>query len=703
MKFAHSYPSSNGIDFTNSKLPRDFRNATSVVKRHLTTKGHTDAVKWDNEVKAQKENDIRQSREAGMTLGRMVYSDIKRGRPLSDYTENVFIASKNGAKVGDLNHSSYFPDLFRENCAAVLDLRLKTKLQTALICSGQKPPVGIMIDKMTQKKRTGQITAIQTLIPEAGPDNMVQVFFIGNPVVRDHTGKGVASAAGQEVKKYCDSSQIVSFGGDGAYFHLNIESELNKELKLSDKTTYIPDILHRIGTAESDTRKDCQFLLDIISAIHQVLNDMKYGKKYENLLQIVEKHPDIKFYKIDSFSTTRFGNYSYLVFLAFFTDIVLVITALENRVLFCGKKKEEITQNDKESAADAKQLLKKISNVSFIGRLSGVIDIYQKVSKLCNQVQKVNLLLWEKHDIVEKCISNLEKAMTDIPKLAKEEASEHWPIFSATWPKLKNNSLIKNLPYLEEDCVEAYMTRRQALIQQQQNAQPPLKRICQDLEQYINTLISNLKLRLLSNPYELALKNHVKTLTDLNLLKNYPLHNGENYFVTRALKDIDVVSSITALVDTEVPDEEIQRQFKIFLTRVFPLLQAENFRSKETLNKFMLDPALFDGIPDMMHAINVAVMTAPNESVVESQGSILKHHFPSNRNITLTHLEQEVKIHWNGPSLPHCDDIVKLTLDRIQGSNQWHFVRSSAVNRLKFYRISEAVDTYVKACDPFYL
>jgi hypothetical protein len=59
---------------------------------------------------------------------------------------------------------------------------------------------------------------------------------------------------------------------------------------------------------------------------------------------------------------------------------------------------------------------------------------------------------------------------------------------------------------------------------------------------------------------------------------------------------------------------------------------------------------LYDGIPDFIHAINVAVMTAPNESVVESQGSILKHHFPANRNITLPHLEQEVKIHWNGPS-----------------------------------------------------
>lgn len=44
-----------------------------------------------------------------------------------------------------------------------------------------------------------------------------------------------------------------------------------------------------------------------------------------------------------------------------------------------------------------------------------------------------------------------------------------------------------------------------------------------------------------------------------------------------------MVTSIKALVDTEVTDEEIQRQFKFFFNRVFLLLQAENFRSKETI------------------------------------------------------------------------------------------------------------------------
>ena len=326
--FSHSYNSELGTDFTNSNLPREFRNMLYVVKRHLTSKVHSDSLKWDEKIKAQKEYEERQSRQAGMNLGRLVYADLKRGRPISDYTENVMIASKNGSKVGDLNHSNYFPELFRENCAAVLDNRLKIKLQTPLACSGHKPPVGVMIDKMTQKKRTGQITAIQTLIPEAGPQDMVQVFFVGNPVVRDHTGKGVAKAAGDEVKKFCDPNQIVSFGGDGAYFNLGIERELNKDLKLSNKTTYIPDMLHRIGTAETDTRKDCQFMLDLISAIQEVLNDMRFGKKYENLLQMVEQNPAIKFYKIDSFSGTRFGNFSYIVFRAFHADIVLVITAL---------------------------------------------------------------------------------------------------------------------------------------------------------------------------------------------------------------------------------------------------------------------------------------------------------------------------------------------------------------------------------------
>ena len=47
-------------------------------------------------------------------------------------------------------------------------------------------------------------------------------------------------------------------------------------------------------------------------------------------------------------------------------------------------------------------------------------------------------------------------------------------------------------------------------------------------------------------------------------------------------------------------------------------------------------------------------------------------------------LEEEVIIHWNGPSVPHCDDVVKETIDRMHGSN-WHFLRKTLASKLKFH------------------
>jgi hypothetical protein len=73
-------------------------------------------------------------------------------------------------------------------------------------------------------------------------------------------------------------------------------------------------------------------------------------------------------------------------------------------------------------------------------------------------------------------------------------------------------------------------------------------------------------------------------------------------------------------------------------------------------------------------------------------GSVLKHLFPPNRNQPLKHLDQEVIIAWNGPSIPQCDRIMKDTIDRMHGAGKWHFVRTARPSKLRFSKVSEAVD-----------
>ena len=115
-------------------------------------------------------------------------------------------------------------------------------------------------------------------------------------------------------------------------------------------------------------------------------------------------------------------------------------------------------------------------------------------------------------------------------------------------------------------------------------------------------------------------------------------------------------------------------------------------------------PSLFESIPDLMQVIVTNFLHGHIESYVESIGSVIKHHFPPNRNIDRTTLEEKTKISWNGPEIPSADDVIRETLNSMYGPNKWHVTRNcSRVAELKFFHVSEAVDRYQSAASPYYL
>ena len=66
-------------------------NVKSVLKRYLTKKIHKDSIAWESEKENNRIAMEKKTNKAGMNLGRLIYADIKRGRPLSDYTTNVLV------------------------------------------------------------------------------------------------------------------------------------------------------------------------------------------------------------------------------------------------------------------------------------------------------------------------------------------------------------------------------------------------------------------------------------------------------------------------------------------------------------------------------------------------------------------------------------------------------------------------------------
>jgi hypothetical protein len=73
---------------------------------------------------------------------------------------------------------------------------------------------------------------------------------------------------------------------------------------------------------------------------------------------------------------------------------------------------------------------------------------------------------------------------------------------------------------LEEDTVEAYLTRRQKQISD--NRTSPLSQIVSDTSEYLNTLVESIQNLVFIDQAERELNDHVKILTDLNAQRLYP-------------------------------------------------------------------------------------------------------------------------------------------------------------------------------------
>jgi hypothetical protein len=160
----------------------------AIVKNHLP----------DPELYHKRQGTIlvneRKSKSAGMSPGRIAYGMLHGGKPHCNFPMQVLIAAKNGATIGEINHSPAFVRNFGMACASVILAKKKNYMNTPLDATGRKPPAAVGCDKMTEKRCSNQMTAFATINPHAPSKYMVQTYFLGSLFVRDHTGKGLAAS-----------------------------------------------------------------------------------------------------------------------------------------------------------------------------------------------------------------------------------------------------------------------------------------------------------------------------------------------------------------------------------------------------------------------------------------------------------------------------------------------------------------------------
>jgi hypothetical protein len=403
------------------------------------------------------------------------------------------------------------------------------------------------------------------------------------------------------------------------------------------------DPAHRVMLAEGDvrgakigdTQKDqFPFLSKLMNTIKGFLADVRYGKKYEHLLQVSEKYVDEKFYKLNFISTTRFAAYIHRVFSAFLKDVKFIIESLRDRC----------ENNDN----DAKSLLQRISNVKFLAFLAGITDVYNLIAKLCGYVQNVNLFIWQRFDMIRKSMSSLKEMAAEIR--SKSMTMENWPTAHTYWPLLKNGTLIKDLSG-NEDHRNYYL--RCGDIGNDENSDDLFLKIRGELLDILVTFETAIDRRLLNNAEDRDLSMHTERLT--NVLQYKPLAQGigPELFSLRVLEKKNLIESCRFVTDIDISDAVLKQELHVFLKRLHEYLAKENdpqiVSSRDILYNFLVKPELYANIANVMHCLVTCYFLGHNESYVESIGSKLKAHNPPDRNLSLLHLDEEITIAWNGP------------------------------------------------------
>ena len=153
--------------------------------------------------------------------------------------------------------------------------------------------------------------------------------------------------------------------------------------------------------------------------------DAKYGKKYEHLVETSEKY----------------AGYFYNILYAILADISIIIKSLG----------EQSKNDDK----DAKLLLRRISNIKFLVLLSGMIDAYDVIAKLCGILQKVNLFIWERKEMVLSYLEKMKVMVNELHYSTTIRKSRH--TINKYWPLLETNELTEG--HLEGEEADNYEMR----------------------------------------------------------------------------------------------------------------------------------------------------------------------------------------------------------------------------------------------------
>ena len=330
------YPLDDGLTFGEKEtLPPTFKSLRTIVKRHFTGQYHAKQVMKAQLTKKLVAGHFSANTSVAKRIIDVGYYVLKKTHAHATFEDLVVMQRRHGLDIGGLNNSVGFIPKLRIQLSSVMDAMMRDFFS-------RQPCVSLCADKVTVSRRTMDLTAIIAIVPEADEDNMVQAFVIGAPVVKDHTGDGLAGELQSTLEKFGirHTDQLAAICMDGQYHHQKVpEKLLQRMVHSSERLGTTPcvatlwDGSHLLNLAEHDARSqgDCKWVKETLEIITYVTKLHNIGKGLEELLdrgdELGEKilHPKL-------WSGTRFAPYASRTLKVFMNNLPTVIDLMEEEV-----------------------------------------------------------------------------------------------------------------------------------------------------------------------------------------------------------------------------------------------------------------------------------------------------------------------------------------------------------------------------------
>ena len=377
------------------------------------------------------------------------------------FERRIHTLAASGVNVGTKNHSFALVGKLRSSMHTVLVAGIQKMLLTVDPATGRTPVFATMIDKATVDRETGQMAGIIVFL-----QGQLTAIFLSTLLAPDATGDGLADLlisalmGGYPLKLTIEllRQSWTAFAADGQY-QSEVEghaSGLAVQQHLCSKLSLLHSFLlsrwdgaHRLELGQDSVRAENAFYKDMAATVSSAQEKHLYGKGFDRVKKDAAALKT-KVASIGTVCTTRFCHSERKVYKNFLRNLPLFVRDLKAQATAAGLGA---------LSTELEKKRKKLSSVTFVVHLMGIIDLLRHLKDLSLLFQTVNQLPWELEEFsaafllrMGECAQDLDNAKVD-RMVAPLSGDQQIPAFELLKRNMADLKRLKLVIYDKDDSV----------------------------------------------------------------------------------------------------------------------------------------------------------------------------------------------------------------------------------------------------------